>query len=296
MRFRGLVAVAGTVVALAAAPAASAAVTFGSDLNLLETPSQRPASEPGTASLTETPPASTAEGGTSAPFDGVVVRWRIRTTGGTANPPGADWTARFRLLSVNTAAAFDEPVQIADVSAIQTFPTRLPVRAGEDLGLDTPGTESFWTVPGSGLSSMWRPPLGLDETRSPFLTPVMRLMLNADVEPDADGDGFGDETQDGCPSDPSTHDACDRAAPETTITKPPKRKLKKRKATVEFSSDDPAAAFECALDSASFEGCTSPLVLKRLKPGKHSLGVRAVDGSGNVDRTAAIAAFKVKRR
>ena len=32
--------------------------------------------------------------------------------------------------------------------------------------------------------------------------------MNADVEPDADGDGFGDETQDQCPSDKATHGAC----------------------------------------------------------------------------------------
>jgi hypothetical protein len=34
------------------------------------------------------------------------------------------------------------------------------------------------------------------------------LLLNADIEHDADGDGYGDETQDLCPSDETRHTAC----------------------------------------------------------------------------------------
>ena len=33
--------------------------------------------------------------------------------------------------------------------------------------------------------------------------PAVELLANADVEPDADGDGFGDETQDNCPTIPN---------------------------------------------------------------------------------------------
>ena len=32
---------------------------------------------------------------------------------------------------------------------------------------------------------------------------AVELLANADVEPDADGDGFGDETQDNCPTIPN---------------------------------------------------------------------------------------------
>jgi hypothetical protein len=35
-----------------------------------------------------------------------------------------------------------------------------------------------------------------------------RLNLQATMEPDADHDGYGDVTEDGCPTDPSTHAAC----------------------------------------------------------------------------------------
>ena len=33
------------------------------------------------------------------------------------------------------------------------------------------------------------------------------------IEPDADGDGFGDETQDGCPTQDANQGACDTAGP-----------------------------------------------------------------------------------
>ena len=34
------------------------------------------------------------------------------------------------------------------------------------------------------------------------------MLANADIEPDADRDGYGDETQDLCSSDASTQGAC----------------------------------------------------------------------------------------
>jgi hypothetical protein len=44
------------------------------------------------------------------------------------------------------------------------------------------------------------------------------------VEPDADGDGYGDETQDQCPTDASTHEACPTSSsppPKTRSTQAP---------------------------------------------------------------------------
>ena len=47
------------------------------------------------------------------------------------------------------------------------------------------------------------------------------LLLQYSVEPDADGDGYGDQTQDQCPSQAGTHGAC--------VTPAKKKKCKKRK-------------------------------------------------------------------
>ena len=91
----------------------------------------------------------------------------------------------------------------------------------------------------------------------------------------------------------------DATAPDAQIDQGPKKKVKtkKKKAKVkfEFSSADPTASFECSLDGAGFEPCTSPDV-EKVKKGKHTFDVRATDQLGNVDQSPAEQAFKVKRK
>jgi hypothetical protein len=67
--------------------------------------------------------------------------------------------------------------------------------------------------------------------------------------------------------------------PSTKIDKEPKKKSRKRKATFRFSAD-PGSTFECKLDKDAFKICTSPFKAK-VKPGKHTFEVRAVDSFGN---------------
>ena len=51
------------------------------------------------------------------------------------------------------------------------------------------------------------PPPGTNQPY-PSAATGLRADVSASVEPDADRDGFGDETQDGCPTDASTQGAC----------------------------------------------------------------------------------------
>jgi hypothetical protein len=48
----------------------------------------------------------------------------------------------------------------------------------------------------------------------------VELLVQYTVEPDADGDGYGDETQDACPADVATTVACAGAIPVLIITDP----------------------------------------------------------------------------
>lgn len=90
----------------------------------------------------------------------------------------------------------------------------------------------------------------------------------------------------------------DTDPPETTITDAPKKKLKtKRKrvrVTIEFEADE-SGSFECSLDGKPFTECSSPLTL-RVRKGRHTWSVRAIDEVGNADPTPARASFKVKRK
>ena len=90
----------------------------------------------------------------------------------------------------------------------------------------------------------------------------------------------------------------DTVAPQTQITLAPALRSRKR-ARFEFTGADktsaPAAlAFECSLDAAAFAPCASPAAY-RLRAGRHSLAVRAMDEAGNVDASPAVHTWKVRR-
>ncbi len=63
---------------------------------------------------------------------------------------------------------------------------------------------------------------------------------------------------------PPSGPAPDTAAPETTITKKPKKALKakgkkKAKASFSFTSTEPGSSFQCKLDKGGWKGCSSPV-------------------------------------
>jgi hypothetical protein len=84
----------------------------------------------------------------------------------------------------------------------------------------------------------------------------------------------------------------DSRPPGTTLTRRPKKEMTKRKAKFEFSSTERGSTFECKLDSKPFAPCSSPLK-RRVRRGKHVFKVKAIDPSGNTDRSPAKAKFKV---
>ena len=90
----------------------------------------------------------------------------------------------------------------------------------------------------------------------------------------------------------------DTTAPETTLDSAPDATSASAQATFRFSGSDavsPAAelTFQCSLDGGDFESCTSPHVIGDLTAGGHTFAVQAVDGSGNVDQSAATHAWTV---
>ncbi len=82
---------------------------------------------------------------------------------------------------------------------------------------------------------------------------------------------------------------------QTTITKRPAASTTKRKATFAFTASETGATFQCKVDKKPWKACTSPLRLTKLKPGKHTVQVRAVDDRGSVDPTPAKATWRIRR-
>jgi len=93
----------------------------------------------------------------------------------------------------------------------------------------------------------------------------------------------------------------DVTPPDTRITKRPPRRIvlrgKRRKARVvlRFTADEEGATFRCKLDRGRYKKCSSPHKL-RVKPGKHTVQVQAVDAAGNRDKTPAKVTFRVRKR
>jgi hypothetical protein len=164
---------------------------------------------------------TTTAGGasTAAPFDGVVVRWRLQ-----APQPGM---YLIRVLSPApgggyTVTGSSDPVLIGSDEQLWTFTTRLPIASGGYIAMLPPPTASEqwqYTPPaGATWSSFDDAPSG----NVMLATPVAGVsMYDADIEPDADHDGYGDITQDACPTDASTHGTC--TSPVDTTPPPPQQ-------------------------------------------------------------------------
>ena len=82
--------------------------------------------------------------------------------------------------------------------------------------------------------------------------------------------------------------------PQTTITKRPKKKTQRRRATFRFVGDPAGGAeFECKLDKKPPKPCVSPYK-KRVRPGRHRFTVRAMV-EGLSDPTPAKFKWRVRR-
>lgn len=171
-------------------------------------------------------------------------------------------------------------------------------------------SSNFDTRSVSGGATATLPGTGSNQTAAPIFTgptyeqaagsPTVDAGL-VDAETGAT-DVYGDARPQGAANDIGADELAvpappaDTTPPETTITKGPKRKSKKRKATFAFVSSESGSTFECSLDRGAFEACDSTLKLTKLKRRKHVLAVRAIDAAGNADATPASAKWKVKKK
>jgi hypothetical protein len=190
---------------LAMCPIATAAQTFGSNLNATPTGTVSVSTVTATVANDSLPVGSTAPGTFTSPIDGVVTRWRIKV-GAETDPialqitrPGNSGTRT----SVATSGTVTPPA-----NATSTFETQLPVQEGDALALGFPDGSSLVVIAPSvgGNLIAWIPRLqdGEPPRGSDPLGSDIELLINADVEPDCDEDGFGDETQDPNPACPRT--------------------------------------------------------------------------------------------
>jgi hypothetical protein len=188
-----LIAVA-ALIATSASPA-GAAVTIGSNLgrepDLASQYSPRPTF--GNVSLASD---RQALGGLSSPVNGTVVRWRIRVGDVTE-------VTNFRIIRPLAGGVFTGAGTSASVTppinATTSYDLQLPIQIGDYIGIDccNPGPAEFFVTGNAATRNEWQPSLADGGPgRAPSGTNPYEIAINADIEPDCDKDGLGDESQD----------------------------------------------------------------------------------------------------
>ena len=219
----------------------------------------------------------------TVPSSGVITAWSYQGGGlatqlrfKVARPAGGND------LTIVGASA----VQAAAAGQLNNYAVTIPVQPGDVIGLRfaSPGACQRPGATYGYLFSFADPEPGTTNTYSPASG---QFDVAATLEADCDSDGLGDESQD-------LDTVSCNPVPETTISKGPKDKTKKKSATFEFSSSLPGSTFECSLDGAPFTGCASPATFK-VKKGKRTFAVRATSG-GQTDPSAATDDWKVKKK
>ncbi len=258
-----------------------------------------------------------------APVDGVITKFRLRAYV-PAPSPVTLLVSDISLPDPNnpdsalaTAAAVGPTVTVPTSESsevpILEFPARLAVKKGQHLGLQSgPDVNDVYDSSGSKFSYVFSPPLVAGSGARGSTEVTGELLVQATVEPDADGDGFGDETQDQCPTQKTTQGACDTAAPQVsgfgvsngkvsyqlseaaTVSlqlekKAPGRKAGKKcvKQTAANKKKKKCPLFKklgAAFAGTGTAGANSVTLPngKKLKPGSYRLTMTATDVAGNV--------------
>ncbi|MGH2906853.1 MAG: hypothetical protein ACRDKI_08825 [Solirubrobacterales bacterium] len=158
----------------------------------------------------------------AAPARGVIVRLRVFDVAADTyvarvlRPEGSD------LRSVESSP----PLSTSGTQKLATLNgLRIPIQSGDLIGWvsGSGGNHAAYLEAGRAEAKIINPAPGAGSLGTPaFISFAEELLAGADVESDVDGDGYGDETQDACASDPSTQGACPTPAISALKASPPK--------------------------------------------------------------------------
>lgn len=223
------------IISLFVVPSAPAATTFGDDFSgsfgafgsdyVLV-----PVRDPGGSTYQGSPAAgvitsvTTQVGGSAGTVSAIFVR-PVSSLGTTIN---------FSKIAENVDIAVTE--DLSPTGHQVTVPTRVPVAAGDRVGLSIPsGIKAIYAYTGGDicafLGGLDSQPVGSTVTYVVSSCNANTPAVRATVEPDADNDGYGDESQDLCPTDATRQTAC-----AVFVPTPPNIVLKAVKSTSKTAS------------------------------------------------------------
>jgi hypothetical protein len=157
----------------------------------------------------------------AAPTSGVITAWKVNLSDPGITPAEEEEfkaTLGQQLIVVQpagpdrfTVVGKSEASTAINFNGVSSFPTRIPVQQGDLIGLDGSFTLFCETEdPAEMLTTFLGTPLiGATITPPPESEGTgVGVPVVAKIEPDVDGDGFGDETQDMCPQSAAFQGPC----------------------------------------------------------------------------------------
>jgi hypothetical protein len=206
-----------------------------------------------------------------APVSGIVTSVRVWHTGSLAR--GA-----VRLMRAEAAGMYrnvEEQAVIfpnnADSSKASTYSTRFKANPGDRIGIGwaTVGSESMQiqyvssgtSIAATGTSVPY--PVG---TTLSFSNLSNAIAVNAVLEADADGDGYGDESQDACPTNAAVQVACPAPPKPLVFMLPPGTQKYSKLAVTQSVTADSTVSTTATVKLGKKSYSTKP-VAKSLKSG-----------------------------
>jgi hypothetical protein len=155
----------------------------------------------------------------AAPTSGVLTEWKLNLnlTGITPTEEAKAANAFTQQLlvlkpagtNVYTVVGKSESTPGMKFQGVNSYQARVPIQPGDVLGLG--GSFTFVCEPPDPAETaslvLGTPPLGSTIKTEPP-SPEAQVPVTAKIEPDVDGDGYGDETQDKCPQSAAYQTAC----------------------------------------------------------------------------------------
>jgi hypothetical protein len=138
---------------------------------------------------------------------GVITSWKVRVAAGQSSLPQRLET--YTVLNEKEEARKEAETGLETVGPGESsFPTRIPVARSAHLGLFGPSGTFACNTGEAVVTGTFEGNAALGEVRTITGLIGYRTPVTVTVEPDLDRDGYGDETQDGCPRSATLQTDC----------------------------------------------------------------------------------------
>jgi hypothetical protein len=154
----------------------------------------------------------------AAPVSGIITQWTVNANFEEIKPEEEEIYGHLyrQTLNVYRPAGGKSYTLVAEAAGgalnfhgSTTYDARIPVNAGDLLGLGGGISLVCETAdPADKVGISFKSLTAGSTAEFPLEEPGLQLPVSAKIEPDVDGDGYGDETQDKCPQSAAYQTAC----------------------------------------------------------------------------------------